>query len=813
MRHWTTDSDLDSPLGSLFEPAREESTLDRRTAFAQLRHDLLDAHDGLRLGRFTILGRLGRGAQGSVYAAYDPRLDRSVALKVSRARGTRALAKLESEARCLARLRHPNLVTVHSLEECEGRPVVVMERIEGVPLATWVRDARPSASALAIMLAGIADGLAAMHEAGLVHRDVKPNNILVEEGGRARLVDLGLAVDLGDGGERRAVGTPGFVAPEQLSGGALSPAADVYGLAATLHAAIVGEPPPGSPAPAAIALPGSTPRWLARWIRRGLAARPEDRPDIQRFALELRRGPLRVRRWLALGATLTLACSGAALALAADDISTARCAERAAELSAVWSDATRSSLREHIVAVGPTGADDLADRTVAGLDGWVDGWSADARTLCSAEPRDGVIVARERCLDAAAEHARALVPLVLQLDVSVAHMAPTLVATLPRTDACMDASWSEEQLRRDYDVLPLVLEARARAVALRRRCEATQRSGCADDFSAIEANLSAIDACQWEPYLKLERAALASGRGEYEAALAIFEDAAFSAESCQQGAVELSAKRAVADLLTSRLGRHDEARRWLRATEAAIDRLGRPALERLELMSAQTNLAYAEGRFTDSKALAQEALARFDELRGTDIGDRADLLAALGIAEAELEDYASARRHLSEAALAIEEKLGPEHPAVALALGNLSTVVYVDSLEEALALNDRVLAIYARWPDALQPERAAAHAQRAAYSLEGRDHEDALRHAAEALAIMQRAHGPSHFRVAQIELLIATILLRMGHLHPALGFAESAARSSRATQGVDHPDTIAAARTLSEAHAVLEGRLSVKFGD
>jgi tetratricopeptide (TPR) repeat protein len=306
---------------------------------------------------------------------------------------------------------------------------------------------------------------------------------------------------------------------------------------------------------------------------------------------------------------------------------------------------------------------------------------------------------------------------------------------------------------------------------------------------------------------------MASARGEYEAAVARYEDTAWQAEACQQGSVELSAKRAVADLLIARLGRHDEGRTWLRIAEAATQRLGDPARARLLLQSARTNLAYAEGRFEASRDLARAAMQMFERMGGEDLDDRATLLAALGISEAELQDFASARRHLGEAAEALEMVYGSVHPTVALALGNLSTVVYVDALDEALEINARVLAIYEQWPGVLLPERATALAQRAAFAAEGGDLEAALEHATQARALARQAHGPAHFRVAQLEDLLATILLRMGDLPAALAFAQAAVRTSDETQGGDHPDTKAAMQTLADVQAELEGRASDRIGE
>jgi serine/threonine protein kinase len=150
------------------------------------------------IGRFTILDIVGAGGMGQVYAAYDPQLDRRVALKVLHTPDDEvARQRLVREAQALARLSHPNVVGVHEVGAHEGRVFVAMEFVEGETLKDWARSHAPGEPdrmrrALELLLhAG--RGLAAAHAAGLVHRDVKPGNILVGRDGRVRVADFGLA--------------------------------------------------------------------------------------------------------------------------------------------------------------------------------------------------------------------------------------------------------------------------------------------------------------------------------------------------------------------------------------------------------------------------------------------------------------------------------------------------------------------------------------------------------------------------------------------------------------------------------------------
>ncbi|HEY6033392.1 MAG TPA: serine/threonine-protein kinase [Kofleriaceae bacterium] len=151
------------------------------------------------LGRYVVLGELGRGGMSVVYAAYDPELDRRVALKVVRADQLSAThqARLHREAQALARLSHPSVVTVFDVGDLSTDTFVAMELVEGTSLRDWIRQPRTWREVVRVVIAA-GRGLAAAHAAGIVHRDVKPDNIMISPAGAVKLVDFGLARDLGD---------------------------------------------------------------------------------------------------------------------------------------------------------------------------------------------------------------------------------------------------------------------------------------------------------------------------------------------------------------------------------------------------------------------------------------------------------------------------------------------------------------------------------------------------------------------------------------------------------------------------------------
>jgi serine/threonine protein kinase len=205
------------------------------------------------LGPYRVLAELGRGGTGVVLKAHDEALGRSVALKVLRPElaTPAARSRLLREARCAARFRHDHVVTVHAVvDPPDGLPYLVLEYLAGPTLAERVRSRQPLPPREAAALAAqVADALAAAHAAGLLHRDVKPGNVLLDAAtGRAKLVDFGLArvAEQASGLTREGhlAGTPAYMSPEQVRRPeAVDARADIYGLGATLYELLTGEPP------------------------------------------------------------------------------------------------------------------------------------------------------------------------------------------------------------------------------------------------------------------------------------------------------------------------------------------------------------------------------------------------------------------------------------------------------------------------------------------------------------------------------------------------------------------------------------------
>jgi eukaryotic-like serine/threonine-protein kinase len=243
---------------------------------------------GEPFGRYRMLQWLGAGTMGSVYEAYDPLLDRLVAIKVPKP--GMPSARLQTEARALARIVHPNVVAVHDVGQLNGQTFMVLELVEGVTLRGWLAMARRTTRETVEVVVAAGRGLSAVHAAGLFHRDFKPDNVLVGDDGRVRVLDFGIAGEFGGGeGRGNVVGTPAYMAPEQAMGSSVSPLADQFSFCVVLWEALFGERPYRKQDFVSLArgernvpiheasLRRNVPTWLRRLLERGLRVDPRSR--------------------------------------------------------------------------------------------------------------------------------------------------------------------------------------------------------------------------------------------------------------------------------------------------------------------------------------------------------------------------------------------------------------------------------------------------------------------------------------------------------------------------------------------------------
>jgi tetratricopeptide (TPR) repeat protein/predicted Ser/Thr protein kinase len=782
---------------------------------------------GARLGRYVILGAVGAGGMGVVYAAYDPELDRKVALKLIRpdaappSRRDDLRALLLREAQAMARLSHPNVIAVHDVGTFEDQVFLAMEFVEGRTLTDWLAEKdRPWHKVLDLFLQAGA-GLDAAHQAGLVHRDFKPENVLVGWDGRVRVTDFGLArfvekTSLATSATDQArpalaarspapaaltrtgvlVGTPRYMSPEQLAGKSVDARSDVFSFCVALYEALCGELPfAGTTADeveAAIACgevrepPRSrVPPWLARVLLRGLSARREERFPTTRALLDALRADPRVRRrrWLlAAGVALAIAAFPVGQALFGGS-ARSLCEGAAEKLAGVWDGARRAAVAANFLRSAKPYAHEAWTAVQSTLDRYAQSWAAMHREACEAtrvrgEQSEDLLDRRMDCLSQRLGNLRALTALFAQ-DPTVAERAVQAVHALSPLDACADARALLARVRPPEEP---AARAAVDAVSVRiAEAKALNDAGkYAQGLGVARAAVSAALPLGYRPVLAgalLWQGWLQTQQGRYLEAAQSMRDAAFAAEA---GGDDVAVARAAAGLV--RLGANQPSLRsgsedWGRLGLAVLDRLGSNAEVEGDLFGALGNLESQLGRHAAAVTYAERALRAREKALGPEHPLVATSLHTLGMMFYEAGDDARALPLLQQSLRIREKVLGRAHPDVSRALGALGDVFTgLERYDEALAHYRRSLALREQ---ALGPESVPV-----AYAL--RDLGDALervgrpeeaKQAYERVArIRERVFGASDPERGWTLRRIAQALLSLGQVGEALPVLERALR-------------------------------------
>jgi tetratricopeptide (TPR) repeat protein len=361
---------------------------------------------GTRLGRYEIVEFIGGGGMGWVYRATDTELEREVAIKVVQptVAGPKGRDRLLAEARAMAKLRHRAVVPVFDVGEYAGGVYVAMALVKGGTLHDWMHaEARPWRQVVARFLEA-GRGLVAAHAAGIVHRDFKPRNVLMGEGGEVMVADFGIASasveasdDEGVGGRPRdatsIVGTPAYMAPEQAAGQAVDARADQYSFCVSLWEGLHGQRPQeaetrtqGALLAGATEAPKSrrrVPGWLTDAVARGFAPAPEMRwPTLAALLERLERGTQRARRWLFAGAAAIAAVLGVVAWRGSRDRD--ECPDPKPRIAAVWSEAIKAEFVDAFARLDPQYREDTLARLVPVLDRYAEAWRVGVHQVCRA---------------------------------------------------------------------------------------------------------------------------------------------------------------------------------------------------------------------------------------------------------------------------------------------------------------------------------------------------------------------------------------------------------------------------------------------
>ena len=782
---------------------------------------------GTTIRHFVVLERVGVGGMGVVYAAYDYGLDRRIALKLVHDRGgATARARLLREAQALAKLSHPNVVAVYDVGQHGDEVYVAMELVEGSSLRDWLAAEPRGWRAIVDVFRRAGAGLAAAHAAGIVHRDVKPDNILIGRDGAVRVGDFGLAAiapsDAGDRGVAveaagpvtvtgTAMGTPAYMAPEQHAGADdVDERADQFGFCVALHEALHGVRPfagdDGPAVRAAIAAgrleAGSAgrevPAWLRRAIQRGLAAEPGARfPSMAALVAELGRDPQRRRRrWALIGAALL---GVAAVGLGSARLASARpCAVDDAALAQVWDAPRRVAVHEAFLR--SDAADDRWQRVAQALDERAAGWQRMRFDACEAthvrgEQSPELLDLRMACLDDRRTELRALTDQLIAADRARVGRALDAVRGLESLDACARTQALRAGGHRATD--PRAAERRAQLARAQAFALVGDRPHALELARTLASDASAAGDRELEGEALHITGQLLTAKGDVAGA----EQALYGAVAAAQAAAadELVAKiwLDLIWLIGDEASRPAEAQRFARIAQGAIDRLaGAPRLQAV-LEDRVGVLLYNEGKYGEAAPHLERGLALRAQVFGatsTQAAASQQHVALLRSAEGKPAQALALHRQARENA---ERALGPAHPDVlGYTNGEAAALFAIGRRDEALALLERTLAAVQRNdPDDdrdaadLLTNIAIARRQRGELAIARAELE-------RALAMHERTAGPDSPLVAAVLANLGAVLADLGqHDEAQARLARALAIQERAL-GADHPE-------LAETHSMI----------
>jgi eukaryotic-like serine/threonine-protein kinase len=810
-------------------PTQETSQPSPADAHARetVRARLFDQPRGeVRVGRFTLLDKAGEGGMGVVFAAYDPELDRRVAIKLLHSEDPDYVQRLLREGKAMARLSHPHVVTIYETGTAGDRVYLAMEFVRGSDLRRWLAEASRSWRDALALLVQAARGLAAAHAAGLVHRDFKPANVLVTDAGIAKVADFGLARPIGDGThdtlasartdpgsptitrEGTIVGTPAYLAPEVFEGRPADAKSDQFSFCVTAYEAVYGERPFAGDSLSSLAdnaargqvraPPQHTrvPARVRRQLVRGLANDPNARhASLAELADRLDALAARRRRV----ATIAIVGGIAAASFAgAWQLRSVECTGAAEAWASAWSSSSLPELRDSMSASGHPGAIDTADKVAALLDTYGAQWMASHVDACEAHRRGmqsaDLLDRRMACLDARNHRVATLVAALEHADATVVEHAIESASGVPDVADCDDV----ETLARAHP-LPDDPAARARILDLEQRYgEAAVLRGLGQAEAAKQAFATVrelADALEYRPIQALVRIQQLDLTNATPALRDRLYDALHLAEA---GDDDHAAMSAWAELIRTHgyLGEYDAAVRAARHAEAFVERSGGGARE-LGLIADRVGVMELERG--DRQAALHEATRAVTLLESEDPDAPAlvALLGHLGTVYTLLDQNELAAAVYERAYEHAVATFGDTHRDVAGALFNLGRVTARQ--EQYDASNDyyrRALAImHALGGDEELTSIFIRNNLGQNYGHQGH-YPEAIATVLEAIGGQERRAGPRHRVLVRLRRGLAEIYLDAGELERALAESRLALDISVETFGDDHFESAACRRRV-----------------
>lgn len=720
---------------------------------------------GTTLGRYVLIDLLGRGGMGAVYAAYDTQLERRVALKLlHRGPADQVAERVFAEARALAQLRHRNVVAIHDAAELDAFVFLAMDLAEGPTLRDYANaEEPPERGAIVALLVQCARGLAAVHRAGLVHRDFKPNNVVVdtsEASPRAIVVDFGLAVpdaDLTDtpapDGTPEApalpwAGTPAYMAPECFEDGG-GPSSDQWSFAMTCAELLGGRRPTRAEiADGKLPVPAGA---LRDVIARGLHADPTRRwesLDAMADAMEAALRPRNTRRWVAGALIMALGAGGLAWALRGDG-----CEARAREAAdAIWNDARAQTIAARMEHVDSS----VSARFIEDLGAWSEQWRSTYVDVCGAQKLES---AAGWCLEDRANTVELVVELVAEgsgLDAEL-HRISGVLPRLPDPSGCDDP---------DLERRPQPTAQEREASASRR--EQLDRAGVLELLGQFDGAAELAEAA-WDDAAPIglrasiaqRQASIAWRRGKLDDALAHAKEAMRLAAEARDDWLVATVALDLADIMIER-GDVDALTQHLDYVEVAVKRA--PPSPRFD-----ARLHFVKGRYH----------------------------------EIALEPEAALREH--EHGLAIRQESLPGSLYVADSEANVGLMLgKLGRLDEALATLDAALAHYRELLGDVHPDIAHLCVLRGLNLQRMGRNDEAMTALEGCIEMLETTVGEGHPKIAFASMVLGMGRAQAGDYEGAATLMRRAVEIREVALGPEHPETGIAHTNLGNILAALD---------
>ena len=683
---------------------------------------------GSKVGRYLILERIGQGGMGVVYAAFDPELNRRVALKILHGSSTgptrqsgSARARLLREAQAIARVTHPNVISVFDVGTVGDSVFVAMEHVDGPTLTQWQADRRDVGEVIGMYLQA-ARGLAAAHATGIVHRDFKPDNVLIASDGHARVLDFGLArtdpsvsgIDLEHDDDDlpsssvsldasdvlsspltmvgAVVGTPRFMAPEQHAGVSADARSDQFSFCVALYQALYRQDPYSASNLERLALAKQLgqirrpppdiklPVHIADALTRGLATDPGDRwPDMATLIDALERDPAAARRRVlfVLGvATVAAATAGAVVHFAGRG---AECDD--GSLAGTWDDARSGEVVASLSAVQLPYARQAATSVRLGLDAYAQSWLAMQRDACEAARRRGeqseaLFDRRMRCLEQRRGALAAVVDVLAQADVDVAQRAVQAVGSLPAIESCGNVEFLLAAIEPPPTELAIAVAAvRERLVQAAALSAAGRTKAAAEIVRAVVVEADQIGYAPLRAEALVRLGGIEELLGDYAQSEARLHESLAVAVASRHDEIAAQATSMLVSVVGDRLARHAEGLAWARLSRSLLQRLALAGMAQARLDVAEGNVLYRMGDLEAARAAYERSIAIVEEVRGADDPVLSTYLGNLGNVH-----YLAHRRELAlgtfeRAAELAERAYGSQHPNTATIYFGLSNVL------------------------------------------------------------------------------------------------------------------------------------------